>query len=366
MKHKLTFKHAFMIAVLVYLLLIVFTMMNAFMYQTPVGKVTDITHVKKESVTDEHKNHDTKYTDRLKIQLLNTDNKDKIYSVSHSYNQSKSEFGTYRKGDKVLLHLSKGDSQPYILEKKRDTLVIAVLGFFLLTLLFVGRKIGLTSILSLVINTALIFLAIWLHQHMLALNLFVIMSVMTVISTIITLLLVTGFKKRTLVTILSTLLGTFISIGILALVIQLTKGSGIKYETLSFLTMPPKTIFLSSVLIGSLGAVMDVAITIASGMYEIHQRSPHISTKAFMKAGQNIGQDIMGTMTNILLFSYLAGSLPMFLIYLRNGNTITYTISMNWSLEVARAITGGIGIVITIPITLLLMRLWRQKRGDKA
>lgn len=53
----------------------------------------------------------------------------------------------------------------------------------------------------------------------------------------------------------------------------------------------------------------------------------------------------------------------MFLIYLKNANTITYTISMNWSLEVARALTGGIGIVLTIPITIALMELWFKLRG---
>ena len=73
----------------------------------------------------------------------------------------------------------------------------------------------------------------------------------------------------------------------------------------------------------------------------------------------------MGTMTNILLFSYLAGSLPMMLIYLRNANTITYTISMNWSLEIARALIGGIGIVLTIPVTILLMELWVKVRGEQ-
>ncbi|RIM55741.1 YibE/F family protein, partial [Staphylococcus arlettae] len=78
---------------------------------------------------------------------------------------------------------------------------------------------------------------------------------------------------------------------------------------------------------------------------------------------RNIGSDIMGTMTNILLFSYLAGGLPMLLLYLKNANTLTYSISMNWSLEIARAITGGIGIVLTIPITIALMQLWYQWEG---
>ncbi len=55
---------------------------------------------------------------------------------------------------------------------------------------------------------------------------------------------------------------------------------------------------------------------------------------------------------DISLFSLLC-ALPMFLIFLKNANTVTYTISMNWSLEIARALTGGIGIVLTIPITIL-------------
>ena len=124
---------------------------------------------------------------------------------------------------------------------------------------------------------------------------------------------------------------------------------------MSFLTLPPKDVFMSSVLIGTLGAVMDVAITISSGMYEILQRTPNISMSRWALAGRHIGQDIMGTMTNILLFSYLSGSLAMVLIYLKNANTFTYTISMNWSLEITRALTGGIGIVLTIPITIGLM-----------
>ena len=191
------------------------------------------------------------------------------------------------------------------------------------------------------------------------------MSIAIIVSTTCTLLLVTGWHWRTLVTIVSTLLGTFICIGITHLVIALTGGEGLKFETMTFLTLPPKEVFLTSVIVGSLGAVMDVAITIASGMYEILRRNPNIEMTRWALAGRNIGQDIMGTMTNILLFSYLSGSLPMILLYIKNANTITYTLSMNWSLEVARAITGGIGIVLTIPVTILLMQFIHKLRGAK-
>ena len=51
---------------------------------------------------------------------------------------------------------------------------------------------------------------------------------------------------------------------------------------------------MSSVLIGTLGAVMDVAITISSGMYEILQRTPHISMARWVLAGRHIGQRYYG------------------------------------------------------------------------
>lgn len=161
---------------------------------------------------------------------------------------------------------------------------------------------GLQSILSLIINTIAVIGAIYIHNQNGQINLFLLMTIAIIVSTTLTLLLVTGWHMRTLVTIVSTLIGTFLCVGITELVIKMTGGNGIKYETMTFLTLPPKDVFLASVLIGTLGAIMDVAITISSGMYEILQRTPNITMRRWALAGRHIGQDIMGTMTNILLF----------------------------------------------------------------
>ena len=343
--------------------LFIFTFVNEKFYQTPIGQITHIENKSTSQITDEHHNKDIKHKETLKIKILNGKFEEKTATIQHDYVESQADSEAFSKNNKVLLHIDKHPNDAYITEKKRDSLVVAVTGLFLLTVLLVGRKIGLQSILSLIINTLIVILAIYIHNQSPTVSLFALMSVGIVISTTLTLLLVTGWQWRTLITIISTLLGTFLCIGLTQLVIQLTGGQGLKFETMTFLTLPPKEVFLSSVMIGSLGAVMDVAITIASGMNEILRRTPNISMARWALAGRNIGQDIMGTMTNILLFSYLSGSLPMILLYLKNENTITYTISMNWSLEISRAITGGIGIVLTIPITILLMQLWFKLRG---
>jgi len=42
----------------------------------------------------------------------------------------------------------------------------------------------------------------------------------------------------------------------------------------------------------------------------------------------------------------------MLILYLKNASPLMFTLSMNLSLELARALAGGIGIVLTIPIGL--------------
>lgn len=341
----------------------IFTFFNASFYNTPIGKVTHVETSNAQKVVDEQHNTDFEYKQHLTIKILNGKFKGESTTIDNTYVKSQADSEHFSKNNKVLMHIQNSPKDATILEKKRDSLTVAIAGIFIMSLLLVGRNVGLQSILSLIFNTGAILIAIAIHDKHPSTNLFILMSVAIIFSTIVTLLLVTGWHMRTWITTVGTLLGTFLCIGITQIIIQFTNGAGIKYETMSFLTLPPKDIFLASVLIGSLGAVMDVAITISSGMYEILQRTPNISLSRWALAGRNIGQDIMGTMTNILLFSYLSGSLPMFLIYLKNANTFTYTISMNWSLEIARALTGGIGIVLTIPITISLMVMWMKWKG---
>ena len=88
--------------------------------------------------------------------------------------------------------------------------------------------------------------------------------------------------------------------------------------------------------------------------------------KALKTSGLEIGKDIMGTMTNILFFAYISGSIPMLILYLKNASPLMFTLSMNLSLELARALAGGIGIVLTIPIGLYTSLFFiNRKRARK-
>ncbi|MEJ7517455.1 YibE/F family protein, partial [Staphylococcus pasteuri] len=90
---------------------------------------------------------------------------------------------------------------------------VAIVGIFIVTLLIVGKNVGLQSILSLLFNTAFIIVSIGIHNTFSGTNLFLLMSIAIILSTILTLVLVTGWQKRTWVTIVATLSGTFLCVG---------------------------------------------------------------------------------------------------------------------------------------------------------
>src|SRR5690625_7682197 len=72
---------------------------------------------------------------------------------------------------------------------------------------------------------------------------------------------------------------------------------------------------------------MDVAISISSALYELYQKNNQISDKVLKSSGIDIGKDIMGTMTNILFFAYVSGSMPMLILYLKNASPLGFTLS---------------------------------------
>jgi uncharacterized membrane protein len=225
---------------------------------------------------------------------------------------------------------------------------------FIFSLLFVGKWQGLFSLFSLVINAIILSIALDVYVNTSEKSLLIICSISVIIFTIISLILVSGRNEKTYAAIIATLLGTFLSLAITYFVLWVTSEKGLRYEELQFITRPYKLVFLAGLFLGSLGAVMDVAITMSSSIFGLYEKNNNISVKALITSGREIGKDIMGTMTNILLLAYISGTIPMLILYFKNASPLGFTLSMNLSLELARALAGGIGIVLTIPIGLYI------------
>jgi len=67
-----------------------------------------------------------------------------------------------------------------------------------------------------------------------------------------------------------------------------------------------KELIPAGVIIGSLGAVMDVAVSITSAINELYETNEKLTKKSIFKSALNIGNDIIGTMINTLILAYIA------------------------------------------------------------
>jgi uncharacterized membrane protein len=350
---------------------IIFVHHNYSLYERPIAKVIETNLEETTDMEDMLQNKDRLFTQRIVAIIKNGNEKGQHIHLTNEYSSSGAYDQEYHVGNELFVSFNKkrgenGELTGTIRDVKRDKYVMIVAWIFIFTLLIVGKKQGLFSIISLVFNAVLLSYALDIYLETTGISLLWICGISVILFTVFSLLLVNGFNEKTYAAIVATLLGTFSSLLITYSVMWLTSEQGLRYEEMQFVSSPYREVFMAGLFIGSLGAVMDVAITMSSSIFGLYEKNNHISVQALRTSGLEIGKDIMGTMTNILFFAYVSGSIPMLILYLKNASPLMFTLSMNLSLEFARALAGGIGIVLTIPIGLYTsMFLISRKRAKQ-
>ncbi|CQR45970.1 YibE/F-like protein [Paraliobacillus sp. PM-2] len=348
---------------------LIFVNYNYSFYDRPIAQVIEISDERQVEVTDGSQNHDTVYTQSLVATIKNGEEKGQQLELTNEYSDSRAYHPKLSKGDDVFVSIEQTNTDKLVgsmLDMKRDQALLIVAWIFIFVLLAVGRKQGLFAMISLVVNALIIAYALELYIDTSNISLLFIMSGAVIVMTILSLLFVSGFQEQTYAAIISTLLGTFMLLFITVLVLWLTDEQGLRFEEMAFLSRPPQAIFMAGVLVGALGAVMDIGVSMASSLFSLYEKNNEISIKDLRESGIEIGKDIMGTMTNILFFAYVSGTIPSLLLYLMNDASLGFTLSMNLSLELTRALAGGIGIVLTIPIGLYTTILFIHRKQVKS
>ena len=112
-------------------------------------------------------------------------------------------------------------------------------------------------------------------------------------------------------------------------------------------------ILVSTMILATLGAVMDVAMSIASTINEIYTIDSSKTVKELFSSGMNVGRDIIGTMANTLILVYLGASLPLLLLS-SNIDLLKFLNLNQVFTEISSALIGSCGIVICVPLTALV------------
>ncbi len=364
-EHK-KFCICYSILVLISLIAIIFTFNNHYFYEDTIAKITN---VKNEYITTEIMDYGYKedlYQQTITAKILNGKYKDKTITIENEYYQGQTYSQQYHKNDEIFVSLDTHKDtirNTHIEGYKRDKYIVILLVSFILIIVLVGQLKGFLSIISLIINIVLFNTIVYLNVKDIPLPLLSFIG--AIIFSSLCLTLVSGKNKKTLSAIISSITGVSITLLISMIVIHITNYSGLRFENMELLTRPYEGIFISELILGGLGAIMDISISISSSLNELLQKDPKITSKQLIKSGYNIGRDIMSTMINVLFFTYICAVIPNLCILFRNGINLGSLINSYITLEMTRALIGAIGITITIPVSIYITVFMYKRRITK-
>ena len=124
---------------------------------------------------------------------------------------------------------------------------------------------------------------------------------------------------------------------------------------------------MASVLIAALGAVMDVGMSIAASLEEIHMLNPELGSRALMESGMRIGKDMIGTMTNTLILAYTGTALTTMILLLAYGYDMGHLLNSDYlAMELAQGIAATGGVVLTVPVASIISAAVYTREKKKA
>lgn len=279
-------------------------------------------------------------------------------------NPSGSLFGTdCYVGSKVIVIVSATDDNSIVTVYSQDRTgaIYLFAAFFALVVCLIGGKKGVKAIASLVFTFVCIYYLMFplIYKGASPIGITIVIAFL---STLVTLGLLGGMTAKTASAIIGTTAGVVIA-AVAALLFG--KAAGITgynvsdIETLNYVAQNSQIrigqLLFSGIIIASLGATMDVGMSIASTIQEIHDRNPELGTKELFLSGIRVGRDMMGTMTNTLIFAYVGGSLSTLVI--NYAYDLSYRQLMNSYIigtEIMQGLSGSLGVVLTVPVTAVI------------
>ncbi len=246
---------------------------------------------------------------------------------------------------------------------------ITALGLTLLILMvIIGGKQGWKAFMSLVLNFGLLFFSVILIA-------FHVPPMFVTVSVGIVILAITIFMgDDDLLTSQTAFYASLIVMAILLIIIvpvehwAMVQGFGAEdsdaLEGMSlYIGMDFLKISVTTTILSTLGAIAEASIAISAGLSEVLEQHPDLSNSSLMANGMSIGESILGTTFNTLFFGFFGGFLALFIWFM--GLNYSFGEIMNNKIFVSELImifVSFIGVIITIPLTTLVMTRQRHKK----
>lgn len=305
----------------------------------------------------------------FKAKILSGEKKGKIITgvqqINDLYAGQQKEI---KKGNKILLmEVDYFEDANYLMVEylRSDSLILLGILFFIFLLLF-GKTKGISTIISLIFTCLSIFL-VFIPAILSGQSIYLWSIITCSFIIIMTLLLINGISKKTLCSIIGCFSGIIITSILTIIMSKFLSLTGIVDEQSYYLQLMDssnpfdlKAIIFAGIILGAIGAIMDVAVSISAALLEVYEKAKNEdkNIKSLMKSGLTIGRDMMGTMSNTLVMAYIGGSLSTtILLLVYSGSLIELLNKEMIIVELLQIIVGSFGLLLTIPLTSFICSL---------
>lgn len=310
----------------------------------------------------------------LEIQILSGDHKDEIMTVT---NYMSALFNVdVQQGDRIIVRIMTDENGSYyasVFNYDRGIVLGGFLLIFFILLGALGGKKGLGALAGLLLTLGCIWFILipCLLRGVPAIPVTIVVSA---VSAAAGLIFLNGYSKKTFCAVCGCVGGVLVS-GIAAAVVgSLSPMNGFNMQEAENLILygadqglKVSGLLVCGVLISALGAVMDVALGIASSVWEMKEQNPDASVGSLFRSGMQIGKDAMGTMANTLILAFAGSSLNMLILVQTYNIPFLQLINTDSiALEVVQSVAGSIGILLTVPLVALIsarLMARRKKAG---
>ncbi|WP_112182485.1 MULTISPECIES: YibE/F family protein [Paraliobacillus] len=239
--------------------------------------------------------------------------------------------------------------------------LVILAGILFVMMAVIGGKKGVRSFIALFINFIVLLITVLMMTDQNANPIILTLIACTIISCI-NLFFINEVNIKTKTAFISTVLTTSILLLFIFIVTEKTMIQGFGVEEVEelyiysfYIGIDFVKVAASVIIMSTIGAVTDVAISISSPMFEIKGHNPKISKKELFLAGLSIGKDLLGTSANTLFFAFFGGYLALLIRFKDLDYSLGEIINSKvFGAEMITILCGGIGVALIIPITALI------------
>ena len=298
----------------------------------------------------------------LEIRILSGDHKDEIMTVT---NYMSALFNVdVDQGDRIIVRIMTDEEGSYyasVFNYDRGIVLGVFLLIFFALLAVLGGKKGVGALAGLLLTLGCIWF-ILIPCLILGVPAVPVTIGVSAVAAAAGLIFLNGYSKKTLCAVCGCV-GGVLAAGIAAAAAgTLSPMNGFNMQEAENLILygadkglKISGLLVCGVLISALGAVMDVALGIASSVWEMREQNPDASAGSLFRSGMQIGKDAMGTMANTLILAFAGSSLNMLILVQTYDIPFLQLINTDSiALEVVQSVAGSFGILLTVPLVAFI------------